>query len=82
MTLRTTMLGLGLALVAGSAFALPPPPPLPPLPPPPPSPAEVIRDIRGDTHAMSHHRHYRHHHHRDCYRRNHGGHCVRWTRHR
>lgn len=80
MKIRTTLLGLGFALVAGSALALPPPPPLPPLPPLPPSPAQVVRNIRAESHERADHRHYRHH--RACYRRNHRGHCKRWMRHR
>ena len=95
MRIRTTLLGLGLALAAGSAFALPP---LPPLPPPPPSPSEVAHRIqsdvnhvvghddarmdRDDYHHRGHHyaRGHRHHHHRHCMRHGHPGHCRRWSR--
>ena len=84
MKIRATLLGLGFALVAGSAFALPPPPPPPPLPPPPPSPSVVAHRIGADLHHATHPREWRHrgHLHRYCYRRNHAGRCVRWMRHR
>ncbi|HZV22338.1 MAG TPA: hypothetical protein VFF93_01060 [Luteimonas sp.] len=94
MTIRTKLLGIGLALTAGSAFALPPLPPPPPLPP---SPGAVAHRVQSDVdravdrvdgrsdrdahHDRGHHyaRGHRHHH-RKCVRRNHHGTCKRWSR--
>ena len=45
---RRTLLALGLALVAGSAFAFPP------LPPPPPSPSVVAHRIQSDVDHVIH----------------------------
>lgn len=94
MTIRTKLLGIGLALTAGSAFALPPLPPPPPLPP---SPGAVAHRVQSDVdraidrvdgrsdrdthHDRGHHyaRGHRHHH-RRCVRHNHRGICKRWSR--
>ena len=71
MNYRTHLLGLGLAIIAGPMFALPPPPP---------SPSAVAHDIHSDVERLVH-PHHRHGH-RHCLRRNHGGHCMRWSRKR
>ncbi len=75
MTLRTTLLGFGFALVSGAAFALPPPPP-------PPDPSAVVHDIGAGIHHAAHPREWRHRHQRLCTGHNHRGHCTRWARHR
>jgi hypothetical protein len=95
MTMRSTLIGLGLALTAGSAFALPPLPPPPPLPPSPSAVAHRVqsdvdhlvdrvdgRDDRVAHHDRGHHyaRGHRHHHHRTCLRHDRHGACRRWSR--
>ena len=94
MTIRTKLLGIGLALTAGSAFALPPLPPPPPLPPGPGAVAHRVqsdvdraidrvdgRSDRDGRHDRGHHyaRGHRQHH-RRCVRHGHRGVCKRWSR--